>query len=144
MPTALSFFQPTLHRPLQGIVLTVSILTMAACSDESLTGYGGGDRLWVLQQLDGVAFEARADLKLARGGDLSGQAPCNSYRAKQQAPYPWFEVEALAATRSVCPDLMAEVTYLQALQEMTESEVAGDVLILRNETGREMVFAAQD
>lgn len=130
-------------RYVKGLVLGGFALTMAGCGDESLSGYGGADHIWVLQQLDGEVFDASATLVLAKGGDVSGQAPCNSYRGSQTAPYPWFQIDTLATTRSVCPELMAEVTYLQALQEMREAEVAGEVLILRNSEGREMVFRAK-
>lgn len=133
-----------LRRYIKGLALGACAVAMAGCGDESLSGYGGADHIWVLQQLDGEVFDASATLVLAKGGDVSGQAPCNSYRGRQSAPYPWFQIDTLAATRSVCPALMAEVTYLQALQEMREAEVAGEVLILRNSEGREMVFGAKD
>ena len=41
------------------------------------------------------------------------------------------------------PDLDAEQVYLTALQQMTQVEVLGNTLILRNEAGVEMVFGAR-
>ncbi|GGH38768.1 META domain-containing protein [Cribrihabitans marinus] len=58
------------------------------------------------------------------------------------APYPWFEVGALAVTRRTCPQMPAERRFLAALGEMSQAEVSGDILILRNAAGGEMVFTA--
>ncbi len=124
------------------VAATLSLLV--GCGDESLSAYGAGDRLWVLQQLDGNTFDARAEITFDSGGEVSGIAPCNLYHGRQVAPYPWIQIEALAVTRRACPQLREEARYLQALQEMAEAEVAGEVLILRNQAGREMLFRATD
>ena len=56
---------------------------------------------------------------------------------------PWFTPEALEFTQDgACPDHGDEKTFLSALREMTIAEVQGNVLILSDETGREMVFRA--
>ena len=55
-------------------------------------------------------------------------------------PYPWIKIENIAATKRACPDLAAESAYFTSLQAMTLSEVLGDVLILSNDEGDEMVF----
>ena len=119
-------------------------LAVSGCrADESVAAYGGGDRTWVLQSIDGAVFEARATLLFAEDGGISGQAPCNRYFGKQTAPYPWFEVKGVGSTKMACPDLKAEDLYFTSLSAMTLSEVSGDVLVLSNDQGREMVFAAQ-
>ena len=120
-----------------------AILGLADCGgDETVTSYGGAAAEWRLIQIDGKAFGAKATLSLAEPGKISGEAPCNRYFAEQTAPYPWFKAEQIGATRRACPDLAAENTFLQALGDMTLSEVAGDTLILSNEAGQEMVFRA--
>lgn len=118
-------------------------LTQCA-SDETLAGYGGADRVWTLTELDGVPFPAQANLTFPETGKIAGQAPCNRYFAEMKAPYPWFETGPIAATRMACPDLQAETDFLTALGEMTESEITGKVMILRDDAGREMVFTTSD
>ena len=51
-----------------------------------------------------------------------------------------IKIEDVAATKRACPDLAAENAYFTALQSMTLSEVLGNVLILSNDAGDEMVF----
>lgn len=125
-----------------GLIATTTLL--AACRDETLTGYGAADKVWVLSTLDNTPFETRTTLSFPETGKLAGQAPCNSYHGAQKAPYPWFQTEALVTTRMTCPDQSSEDIYFQSLAKMTEAEVAGDTLILRNEAGQEMVFRAAD
>lgn len=110
--------------------------------DETASGHGAAGATWVLAELDGAAFPARATLAFPEPGSIAGEAPCNRYFARQSVPYPWFRAEAIVATRRACADLAAETRYLRALEAMTLVEVAGDVLILRDEAGREMVFRA--
>ncbi|MBE1295183.1 META domain-containing protein [Phycobacter azelaicus] len=128
---------------LRGALAAATMIPLAACAgDETLTAYGAAGKTWVLSQIDGKPFAATATLEFPAPGQIAGQAPCNAYRAEITAPYPWFEAGSLAATRAVCPDLLGETRYLEALQSMSEAEVAGDVLILRNDAGRELVFTA--
>lgn len=118
------------------------VMMLTGCRDETVAGYGGGNTEWHLAELDGKAFSERAVLRLGDDGEISGDAPCNSYFGVQTAPYPWFSAEKIGATRRACPALEKEADYLQALSQMTLSEVLGDTLILSNDTGREMVFKA--
>ena len=116
---------------------------LAACrGDETVAAYGGSGQIWVLQELDGAVFPARATLTFPGAGQIAGAAPCNSYSGAMTVPYPWFETGPLAVTRRACPDLAAETVFLDALQAMAFSEVSGRLLILSNGTGREMVFSS--
>ncbi|MFY0311979.1 META domain-containing protein [Leisingera sp. D0M16] len=125
------------------LILLQALLLIAACTgDETLSAYGAAGKFWRLQSIDGAAYTAAASLRFPEPGTIAGQAPCNSFKGKQTAPYPWFAVEALAVTRAACPGLKAEAAFLQALQAMTLAEVSGRVLILSNGQGREMLFTA--
>ena len=127
------------------IVLALPLLALFQCEgDETVTAYGAGDQVWALHEIDGQTFAAPATLRLQAGGQITGDAPCNSYSGTLTAPYPWFEIGDLSATRTACPDLEAEGFYFAALMAMTQSEVSGDVLILRNDDGHEMVFKAAE
>lgn len=124
-------------------IFAIIVMGIAACqADETLSGYGASDKTWVLTSLDGAPYTARATMQFPEQNTVIGKAPCNSFGAEQTAPYPWFDVKAIRATRAACPELALEQAFFTALQEMTLSEVAGDVLILSNDAGRQMVFTA--
>ena len=126
-------------------VAILCLIALLACKpDETIAGYGAAERVWVLTELDGAAFAAKATLQFPEPGRIAGDAPCNKYSGAMTAPYPWFEAGQMAVTRMACPDLVAESAFFEALSDMTQSEVSGDTLILTNEDGREMVFKASD
>ena len=121
----------------------LALAALAACTgDETLSGYGAADRTWLLQELDGAPVTTRVTLTFPEPGQLGGEAPCNLYSGQQTVPYPWFKAENIVATRRACPALDLETRYFAALTRMTLSEVLGNTLILRDETGAEMVFTA--
>ncbi|MFY2825278.1 META domain-containing protein [Ruegeria sp. MALMAid1280] len=127
------------------LILTLPLLALFQCEkDETVAAYGAADRTWALQEIDGQPYEASALLRFPETGKIEGNAPCNSYSGTLNAPYPWFEVTDLTATRAACAGLEAEGFYFAALMTMTQSEVSGDVLILRNDDGHEMVFTAAE
>ena len=116
-------------------------LLLAGClGDESVSGYADPTASYALQDLNGAPFTASATIAFPHKGVVTGQGPCNSYSATQTVPYPWIRIENIAATKRACPDLAAEGAFFAALQSMTLSEVLGDVLILSNDEGGEMVF----
>lgn len=119
------------------------VFMKASGRDETISGYADPDVTWTLIELGGAPFKARATISFPEEGRIAGEAPCNSYRATQSAPYPWFEAGAIAATRRACPELAAEAAFFDALARVTLAEVAGEVLILSAEDGFEMVFHAQ-
>ena len=112
------------------------------CKDETLTGYGASDQTFVLIEIDGQPFAGSATITFPEEGLITGEAPCNSYRATQEVPYPWFKAGPITATKRACPDLALETTFFTALSEMTLSEVSGPNLILSTAEGRSMVFRA--
>ena len=116
-------------------------LLLAGCGpDETISGYVDRDAAWRLVELDGAPFVARATVRFPAQGEVTGDGPCNGFRATQTAPYPWFELDAVAATRRACPALAAEGRFLAALEAMTLAEATDRLLILSNGAGREMVF----
>ena len=122
------------------LILLLPFLLATGCqSDETVAAYGGGG-LWLLTEIDGKVFPARATLGFPEPGRIAGTAPCNTYSGRMAAPYPWFEAGDIAVTRRACPDLAAETAFFDALADMTLAEVAGDTLILSTADGREMVF----
>lgn len=119
------------------------LLAVSGCrGDETVAGYGAADRVWLLQQIDDQPFRARATLTFPETGRIAGRAPCNSYSAGMDVPYPWFETGAILSTKRACPDLDQEGRFFSALAAMTLSEVAGDTLLLSNASGATMLFTA--
>ena len=121
------------------LVLAVS-LAFLSCIDETVSGFADTGAVYRLIELDGQRFDAKATITFPEEGRISGVAPCNDWSATQGAPYPWFAPGPIAVTRRACPDLLAETRFLQSLSAMTLAEVQGNVLILSNEAGLEMVF----
>ncbi len=127
------------------LIYTLPLMAMFQCDrDETVAAYGAAEQTWELQEIDGQPFEASALIRFPEEGKIEGYAPCNSYQGQLSAPYPWFEITDLTATRAACAGLEAEGMYFAALMAMTQSEVSGDVLILRNDDGHEMVFKAAE
>lgn len=125
------------------IALTMLLLLNICQGDETLTAYGASDRTWVVTEIDGQPFSARATISFPEQGRFGGQGPCNTYGGAQTAPYPWFQIEAIRSTKRACADLQAENRYFDALRAMTISEVSGATMVLSNEAGREIVFRAE-
>jgi len=137
---------PSLHRratlPVM-LRLLLPVLALAACTDESLSGYADPAAIYRLTKIDGAPFAARATASFPDKRRIAGQAPCNRYSGELSAPYPWFKTGPLMVTRMACADLAAEQIFFAALTDMTLAEVQGPTLILSNIDGREMVFTAQ-
>ena len=117
---------------------------LATCvGDETISAYVDPAATWQLTELDGAPFLARAVMRFPERGSVAGEAPCNGFTARQTVPLPWIEIRDVAVTRRACPELAEETRFLAALEAMTLAEVAGDVLLLSDDAGREMVFRAQ-
>lgn len=116
-------------------------LALAACAgDETISAFVDKNATYRLVEIDGEPFDAPATVSFPKKGVISGQAPCNSFSGDLAAPYPWFELGIMRATRSVCGQIDAEKAFFKALAAMTLIEASGDFLILRDDNEREMVF----
>ena len=124
------------------IWLIPTILLGACNGDETVSAYLNDTSVFALKTLNDAPFTAQATIDLSEPGRVTGAAPCNRYFADQTAPYPWFDVGPIGATRRACEDLPSETQYFQALERMTIVEVTGDTLILSNTEDEEMVFEA--
>ncbi|MBU2992615.1 META domain-containing protein [Octadecabacter sp. 1_MG-2023] len=125
-------------------LLILMFLALAACQgDESVSKFTDPEAEYQLAEIDDAPFTALATISFPEEGRVEGQAPCNRYFATQTAPYPWFALEGIGATRMACENLAAESAFFAALEVMTLSEVQGGTLILSNVDGRSMVFKAR-
>lgn len=116
----------------------------AATADETITGYGALGKSYVVTEIDGAPFAARATLSFPAVGRIEGRAPCNTFFGAVTVPYPWIDIGPLATSRMACPDLAEETKFLSALQSMQVAEVNGDLLLLSVPgTDRSMLFQAE-
>ncbi|MDA9208038.1 META domain-containing protein [Octadecabacter sp.] len=124
--------------------ILLAFFAVNACGpDETISGYADTSAVYHLVSLDGVAFPATATISFPEQGAVSGQGPCNRYSASQNTFYPWFELGPILSTRRACAELDAEAAFFAALSDMSLAEVAGDVLLLTGENGRELTFEAR-
>ncbi len=118
-----------------------TLLALTACrQDETISAFVPAGSIWHLTDLNGQAFPANGTLTFPEPGIISGNGPCNTYSASQNAPYPWFEAGPIRATKRTCPEQHFEGAFLLALAKATLAEVSGDILILSDEGGGELVF----
>lgn len=124
----------------------LGLLTLMSCdADETLTKYGGAAHPWRLIVVDGVPVSFPNEVSFGPHGSVIGTGPCSTFNARQTAPYPWFELEVFDLTQDAtapCEWSTEETAFFVDLQEMTLVEVSGATLILSNDDGREMTFAA--
>jgi heat shock protein HslJ len=105
-----------------------------------VSGQTEGADVWILDRLNETPIATLVTIEFPKEGEIIGQAPCNRYFGKQTAPLPWFEIKEIGATKMACPKLDLEVRYFNLLQEMTTAEIAQDMLILRSDDGKSLVF----
>ncbi len=120
-------------------------LLLAGCTpySETVGGAAPVGTVWVLDQFNDQSFAGRATIRFESSGKLVGNAPCNSFSARQTAPLPWFEVEDLSVTKRSCPQIAAETAFLDALQAMDFSEIGGERMLLSNAAGQTLLFRTE-
>lgn len=118
----------------------IAISCMACQPDETISGYADPAAVYTLKTVNDAPFDATATITFPEEGVVRGMGPCNSFQASQTAPYPWFELGPIAATKRACPNLPAETSFFEVLTRMTLSEVNGPVLILSNTNDEALVF----
>jgi heat shock protein HslJ len=123
-------------------LLILPIVLTACAGDETISGFVDTGATYQLAEIDGAPFGAAATISFPETGLVRGQAPCNAYSAEQTAPYPWFALGSIRATRATCADAPAEAMFFDTLAAMSQIEVSGDVMILRDDGGREMIFTS--
>ncbi|MFD3190794.1 META domain-containing protein [Sedimentitalea sp. HM32M-2] len=124
------------------IALTLTAGLAGCATNETLSRYAGTGTYWRLTEFQGRPARLHATLGFPAAGQIAGHTPCHRYRASIRAPYPWFQIGPPAVAPMPCTDVIPATRYLDALSAMTEAEVSGSVLVLREASGREMVFTA--
>lgn len=121
------------------LALLVALWLMATGPEgESLAAYAE-EGTYRLQFIDGAPFSAETTIRF-EGSRLVGRGPCNAFSAQIAAPYPWFAVGPISATRMACPDLSAERVLFDSLRAMELAETLGPVILLTGPDGSSMEF----
>ena len=72
---------------LTSLFLAIALTTQCS-QDETLRAYGAADRLWRLQELNGVTFLANTQLSFPEREQVIVQGPCNRMTGTTKVPYP--------------------------------------------------------
>lgn len=123
------------------LFFALPVVLSACLKDEAVSGYVDPGMTFQLVEMNGQKFDARATISFPARGNVRGKGPCNTYAAPLLAPYPWFELGPMAATLARCSD-PREGQFFATLKSMTQIEVGGNVLVLRDDNNDEMVFNA--
>ncbi|MDR6309825.1 META domain-containing protein [Pacificitalea manganoxidans] len=110
------------------MVLAGSAISVQA--EKTLSEFAGNQSEWVLVAIDGAPAPDGVTLTFPVPNRISGQGPCNSYSAQIVAPFPWFSLAGITATRMVCPALEAEQRYFSILEHMSAVELNGASMTL--------------
>lgn len=116
---------------------------MAACADETSSGYATPGAEYHLREINGAAFNATATITFPEKGAIAGRGPCNLWFADQPAPYPWFTPSPITSSEIGCSDLDQEQVFFTTLSTMDLIEFSGPVLLLSDGEGGKMLFEAR-
>jgi heat shock protein HslJ len=96
---------------------------------------------WQLTGIDGAPFPVFATLWFDETGNAGGQAPCNSFTARNGASLPDLELTEITATEMACDTLAHEIRFFSALEAMRTVTLQNpDRLLLEGSDGQTMAF----
>lgn len=94
------------------------------------------DGPWVLQNFG----DGKVTVEFAENGSLSGQGPCNTYRATHEISYPDIKIGPTLSTRMACADMDEEFAYFEQLAKVDQILLAHGSLRLIQSDGEELSF----
>ena len=122
------------------LTAALALCACVATANDTAPAASLSDMPWILTEVDGAVPGWSATLSLAEAGNISGQAPCNSYFGSVARVDASFVVGELVVTRMACADLAGEAEFLALLAGIKEAEEMPGLLILTGD-GHEMRFA---
>ncbi|MDP5305884.1 META domain-containing protein [Paracoccus spongiarum] len=131
---------PAMNRARLSLVGLAALLALAACQPvpPAAVTPGGEDRgfipggSYVLVGMDGATVPLRDVTLLVEEKRLSGQGPCNSFSAANNADLPAVSLSPIISTKMACKDLKLENRFLSVLQAATAMEFYGGVLKVKS------------
>ncbi len=94
------------------------------------------DGVWVLQDYG----DCKVTIEFADDGSLSGQGPCNTYRATHEISYPDIKIGPTLSTRMACADMDEEFAYFEQLAKVDQLRLTQNSLVLIQSDGAELNF----
>lgn len=133
---------PALTRPRLAAAAVLAATALAACTpvppaatstspDGQDTGFIPGGS-YVLVGMDGQTVPLRNVTLLVERDRLSGEGPCNSYSAQNNAELPAVALSPIVSTKMACKDMKIENRFLSVLQQATAMEFYGGVLKVKS------------
>ncbi len=126
---------PRLTRPRLALSAALATMALAACEPTSPGALAGGEDRgfipggsYVLVGMDGQTVPLRNVTMLVERNRVSGQGPCNSYSATNNAELPAVSLSPIVSTKATCKDQQLENRFLSVLQQANEMEFHGGVL----------------
>lgn len=101
------------------------------------------DKDWQLLAINGqrVATEVTATLRIGADGQVTGQAPCNSFGGQTTGTLPEFQLGGIRATKMACDQLAAETAFFAALDQMRAATLmTADNLVMTGPDGQSLEF----
>ena len=119
------------------------IMCLAACAHRPTVQAAFLTHTWRLDTLNGRPFDAPVTLDIRRSGLLLGTTPCKRFSGTLiRFPSGW-EFGPIGLHNAPCPQGNAEAAFLQAITQVTRSQVQGVRLILTG-PGVRLDFARLD
>ncbi len=88
------------------VFLLAALFGLTECNkDETISAFVPDGKTWHAISMKGRPFASELSLEFPEEGVIRGKGPCNSFSAEQTEPYPWFNVDAVVATKASCPDI---------------------------------------
>jgi heat shock protein HslJ len=108
----------------------VLALCLLACSHRPPVQAAFLTHDWRLESINGQAFAAPVTMVIRPSGLVRGRTPCNAFAATLSRFPPGWEFGPIAIGNTACADGNFEAAFVQAIAQVTRSQVQGLRLIL--------------
>jgi len=94
------------------------------------------DGVWVLQDYG----DGKVTIVFGEDGTLSGQGPCDTYRATHEIAYPDIKIGPMLSTRMACANSDLEFAYFEQMAKVSRIRLAQGSMVLIQDDGAELKF----
>jgi heat shock protein HslJ len=108
----------------------VLALCLLACSHRPTVEAVYLTHEWRLDSINGQAFASPATMKIRPSGLVLGRTPCNEFAATLSRFPPGWEFGPITIGNATCADGNFEAAFVQAITQVTRSQVQGLRLLL--------------
>lgn len=122
----------------------IALLAGCAAADDTVSGFLDPQKTYLLSSISGAPFVARATITFPGAGRVVGEAPCNRWSGAQSLDYPLVKIGPILSTKRSCEQQAEETAFFAALETMKRVEATGNVVILSDGAGTEMMFRAEN